>query len=81
VCVCVCVCGSPFFLEQSSKYIHTHMYVHTHTQVAEGYATAFSLVQLIEKTQKPIQRERTFPIIYGVCKVLDGTWTPQEGVT
>ncbi len=49
-------------------------------QVAEGYATTFSLVELIEKTNRPHRRERTFPIIYTVYSILNGTSSPQEGV-
>ncbi|KAM3568669.1 hypothetical protein VYU27_009210, partial [Nannochloropsis oceanica] len=49
-------------------------------EVAEGYATTFSLVQLIEKLPRAHKRERTFPIIYAVKSILDGTHTPQEGV-
>ena len=49
-------------------------------KVAEGYATTFSLVKLIEKLPRAHKRERTFPIIYAVKSILDGTYTPQEGV-
>jgi hypothetical protein len=49
-------------------------------KVAEGYATTFSLVELIEKLPRAHKRERTFPIIYAVKSILDGTYTPQEGV-
>lgn len=50
------------------------------TEVAEGYATTFSLVELIEKTNRPHRRERTFPIIYTVKSILEGSLTPLEGV-
>jgi hypothetical protein len=49
-------------------------------QVAEGYATTFSLVEMIEKLPRAHRAERTFPIIYNVKCILDGSCTPQEGV-
>ena len=50
------------------------------TEVAEGHATAFSLVQLIEKTNRAYRRELEFPIIYGVKEILEGKRTPAEGL-
>ncbi|EWM22203.1 glycerol-3-phosphate dehydrogenase [Nannochloropsis gaditana] len=49
-------------------------------EVAEGYATTFSLVEMIEKLPRAHRAERTFPIIYNVKCILDGSCTPQEGV-
>ena len=50
------------------------------TEVAEGVATAFSLVQLIEKTNRAYRKELSFPIIYGVKEILEGKRTPAEGL-
>ena len=50
------------------------------TEVAEGVATAFSLVQLIEKTNRSYQRELNYPIIFGVKEILEGKRTPAEGL-
>lgn len=49
-------------------------------QVAEGVATAFSLVQLIEKTNRAYRRELSYPIIFGVKEILEGKRTPAEGL-
>jgi len=50
-------------------------------QVAEGAATAFSLVQLIEKTNnRAFRRELNYPIIFGVKEILEGKRTPAEGL-
>jgi hypothetical protein len=49
--------------------------------VAEGAATAFSLVQLIEKTNnRAFRRELSYPIIFGVKEILEGKRTPAEGL-
>jgi hypothetical protein len=37
-------------------------------------------VELIEKTNRPHSRERTFPIIYTVKHILEGVLSPLEGV-
>lgn len=49
-------------------------------QVAEGYATTFSLCELIDKTNAPHRRERTFPIIYTLKSILEGSLAPADGV-
>jgi glycerol-3-phosphate dehydrogenase (NAD+) len=50
------------------------------TEVAEGVATAFSLVALIEKTHRSYRRDLSFPIFYGVKEILEGKRTPREGM-
>ena len=43
-------------------------------------ATAFSLVQLIDKSNRAFRRELQYPIIYGVKEILEGKRTPMEGL-
>lgn len=50
------------------------------TEVAEGVATAFSLVELIDKNHRSYVRALNYPIIYGVKEILDGKRTPREGL-
>lgn len=50
------------------------------TEVAEGVATAFSLVELIDKRHRSYMRELHYPIIYGVKEILEGKRTPRQGL-
>lgn len=50
------------------------------TQVAEGVATASSVVQLIEKTNRTHHPESIYPIIYCVRDMVEGKRTPAQGV-
>lgn len=50
------------------------------TEVAEGAATALSLVQLILKSNRSYRKDLKFPIIFGVAEILEGKRTPREGL-
>merc|ERR1712146_646007 len=45
------------------------------TEVAEGAATALSLVQLILKSNRSYRKDLKFPIIFGVAEILEGKRT------
>ena len=43
------------------------------TQVAEGYATAFSLIEFLQKKlPRSFRMDLKFPILFGVAQVLKG---------
>jgi len=51
------------------------------TEVAEGYATALSLVDFIEqRVPQSFRMDLKFPILFGVAEVLRGERTPLEGM-
>jgi len=51
------------------------------TEVAEGYATAFSLIQFLEtKLPRSYRMDLKFPILFGVAQVLQGKTTPRLGM-
>lgn len=50
------------------------------TEVAEGVDTAFSLEKLILNRNNSFRRDLKFPIIFGVCQILRGKITPEEGL-
>lgn len=52
----------------------------TPLQVAEGVATASSVVQLIEKTNRTHHPESSYPIIFCVRDIVEGKRTPAEGL-
>ena len=51
--------------------------------MAEGVATAFSLVELIDKTNRLYRRDLSFPIIYGKQPLSSnrGTWHGNNGLS
>lgn len=50
------------------------------SQVAEGVATARSLVMLMDDRVKGYRKDLKYPILYGVKSILDGEYTPREGL-
>mmetsp|Transcript_42410 Transcript_42410/g.133594 ORF Transcript_42410/g.133594 Transcript_42410/m.133594 type:complete len:441 (-) Transcript_42410:257-1579(-) len=51
------------------------------TEVAEGYATALSLVEfLLTKMPRSFRMDLKFPILFGVAEVLKGERSPREGM-
>jgi len=51
------------------------------TEVAEGYATAFSLIEFIEtKLPRSFRMDLKFPILFGVAQVLKGQRSPRDGM-
>jgi len=54
--------------------------IRSSTEVAEGVDTAFSLEKILLKINKSYRRDLKFPIIFGVCEILKGKITPEEGL-
>jgi hypothetical protein len=53
--------------------IFTHLVLIFTTQVAEGYATAFSLMEFLQKKlPRSFRMDLKFPILFGVAQVLKG---------
>lgn len=50
------------------------------TEVAEGVDTAYSLAKLIKRTNKSYRTDLKFPIVLGVCEILKGKITAEEGL-
>jgi glycerol-3-phosphate dehydrogenase (NAD+) len=51
------------------------------SEVAEGVATARALRDLIDQRVKGYRKELKYPILYGVARIIDGEFTPREGLT
>ena len=75
-------CFAPSHTRPASTYVPT--YLPTYLQVAEGYATSFAVLQLIDKISIPSSAhsspEQTYPIIFTIGRILKGDITPAEGV-
>ena len=51
------------------------------TEVAEGYATAFSLIEFLQtKLPRSFRMDLKFPILFGVAQVLRGERSPRDGM-
>ncbi|KAJ1482971.1 hypothetical protein T484DRAFT_1802179, partial [Baffinella frigidus] len=51
------------------------------TEVAEGYATALSLVEFLrEKLPRSYRMDLKFPILFGVADILKGERTPSDAM-
>lgn len=51
------------------------------TEVAEGYATAFSLIEFLQtKLPRSFRMDLKFPILFGVAQVLKGERSPRDGM-
>lgn len=50
-------------------------------EVAEGVDTAFSLEKILINMDRVYRRDLKFPIVFGVCQILRGKITPQDGLS
>ena len=50
------------------------------SEVAEGVDTALAVVRLIEKECKGYRLDLKYPILFGIARILEGKWTPLEGL-
>mmetsp|Transcript_41217 Transcript_41217/g.92826 ORF Transcript_41217/g.92826 Transcript_41217/m.92826 type:complete len:148 (-) Transcript_41217:116-559(-) len=50
------------------------------SEVAEGVDTAYSLERILNRLDRSFRRDLKFPIVFGVCEILRGKITPEEGL-
>lgn len=50
-------------------------------EVAEGVDTAFSLEKILLRKDQSYRKDLKFPIIFGLCRILRGQITPEDGLT